>query len=59
MERQTINQPKHQKNRNNKEPPKIFWKFYDLYRRGQITIEEYRNLSGLPTNILSLYLRNI
>ena len=22
-----------------KEPPKVFWQYYDLYRRGKITID--------------------
>ena len=27
--------------------PNIFWKYYDLYRRKQITIEQFSLFSGL------------
>jgi len=42
-----------------KEPPKVFWQYYDLYRRGKITIDEYRNLSGISALLLSIYLNRI
>ena len=40
----------------NTSPPKTFWKFYDLYRRKEITFDEYVNLSGIPAPLLSIYL---
>lgn len=39
--------------------PKIFWKYYDLYRRRVITIEDYSLLTGLSKNRLSEYLHEI
>lgn len=42
-----------------KEIPKIFWKYYDLYRRGIITIKDYSLLTGFSKNSLSEYLREI
>ena len=42
-----------------KEPPKVFWKHYDLYRRGKITIEEYSGFSNISVFLLSIYLHNI
>lgn len=30
------------------EPPKSFWKYYDLYRRRRITLAEYAEKTGLP-----------
>ena len=41
------------------EPPIIFWKYYDLYRRGMITINDFVSLSGISTSLLSIYLRII
>lgn len=41
------------------EIPKKFWKYYDLYRRGKMTIEEFSNQSGLTISDLLLYLSSI
>lgn len=30
-----------------RDPPKAFWKYYDLYRRKQITLDEYAVMTGL------------
>ncbi len=38
------------------EIPNIFWKYYDLYRRGKMTIEEFSRQSGLSVTNLKLYL---
>ena len=59
MEQHIINQLSHNADHDSKEPPKIFWKFYDQYRRGKITIDDFMKLSGLPIRLLSSYLRNI
>jgi len=40
-------------------PPKAFWKYYDLYRRGKISADEYMNLSGFSATMLSRYLSSI
>lgn len=37
-------------------PPKVFWKYYDLYRRKQISLEEFSRLSGLKTYEICSYL---
>jgi len=42
-----------------KELPKVFWQYYDLYRRGKITIDEYRSFSGISAPLLSIYLSSI
>ena len=42
-----------------KEPPKVFWQYYDLYRRGKITIDEFRSLSGISVSLLSTHLCSI
>ena len=52
-------QHKHQADLDFEEPPKVFWKFYDLYRRGKITLDEYRNSSGISASLLSMYLCSI
>lgn len=36
--------------------PKIFWKYYDMYRRKIITLTEYETLSGIRTELLTEYL---
>lgn len=41
------------------EIPKIFWKYYDLYRREQLTIEEYSAKSGLSANEIEYFLQEI
>lgn len=35
------------KKNGNAEIPNVFWKYYDLYRRGQITLQTFVVLSGL------------
>ena len=52
-------QYEHQVNLVYDEPPKVFWKFYDLYRRRMITLDEYRSSSGIPASLLSMYLSSI
>ena len=39
--------------------PKVFWKYYDLYRRKQITFNEYIALSGIQEELLAEYLNYI
>ena len=36
--------------------PNVFWKFFDLYRRQVITIEEFSLNSGLPISELQMFL---
>lgn len=38
------------------EIPKKFWKYYDLYRRGKMTVEEFSKQSGLAVIDLLFYL---
>lgn len=45
--------------RNVLEIPKAFWKYYDLYRREKISIEEYSLKSELPQEDLLRYLSTI
>lgn len=40
-------------------PPPIFWKYYDLYRRKQISISEFSEYSGLLVDDLFLYLKSV
>ena len=44
---------------NNKrvEPPKAFWKFYDLYRRKQISLQQFSQLSGLSLHEVQVFLK--
>ena len=37
--------------------PKIFWKYFDLYRRKKITIQKYSEMTGLHIAILEAFLR--
>ena len=37
-----------------RDPPKAFWKYYDLYRRKQITLDEYAVMTGLALRDLPL-----
>ena len=37
--------------------PKAFWKYYDLYRRKQISLLDFSKLSGLSEYMLQLYLK--
>ena len=39
--------------------PKIFWAFYDLFRRKQITLREFSQKSGLPQEEIVRYLKEI
>lgn len=41
------------------EIPKVFWKYYDLYRREKISIEEYSLKSKLPQEEILRYLSAI
>lgn len=36
--------------------PKEFWKWFDLYRRNQITLEEYAVHSEIPIEDIIFYL---
>ena len=38
------------------EPPKVFWKYYDLYRRKQITLNDYVVKTGLELPAICYYL---
>ena len=38
------------------EPPKTFWKYYDLFRRKQITLEQFSQLSKITIDELHFYL---
>lgn len=39
--------------------PKSFWKFYDLYRRKQITLLEFSRLTGFSEDTLRAYLKTV
>ena len=39
-----------------RDPPKAFWKYYDLYRRKQITLDEYAVMTGLAPSAICRYL---
>ncbi len=41
------------------EIPKKFWKYYDNYRRGKMTIEEFSKQSELAVSELLIYLSSI
>lgn len=41
------------------EPPKIFWKYYDLYRRKCLSLNEYASVTGLSTVAIRYYLKDI
>lgn len=38
------------------EPPKIFWRYYDLYRRKKMSLEKFAQCSNLPMDELRQYL---
>ena len=40
------------------EPPKVFWKYYDSYRRRKITLSEYSLASCMPISLIQYYLKN-
>ena len=39
--------------------PKIFWRYYDLFRRKQITLEVFSAKTGLTHETIMGYLRDI
>ena len=39
--------------------PNIFWKYYDLFRRKQLSFEEFTEKTGLEKDIILLYLQKI
>lgn len=39
--------------------PKIFWKYYDLYRRNKINLEEFSQKTGLTKTEIEAYLKEI
>ncbi len=42
-----------------REFPKIFWKYYDLYRRRMITLADFSEKSGLPEDEIVYYLKTV
>lgn len=40
------------------EPPKVFWKYYDLYRRKRISLSEYAAATGLSAFAIRHFLKN-
>lgn len=40
----------------NSDIPNIFWKYYDLFRRNQISIRKYSELTGIRTQTIVKYL---
>lgn len=41
------------------EPPKVFWKYYDLYRRKRISLSEYAAATGLSAFSIRHFLKNV
>ena len=41
------------------EPPKVFWKYYDLYRRKRISLSEYAAATGLSAFVIRRFLENV
>lgn len=41
------------------EIPNVFWKYYDLYRRGQITIQTFAVYSGLTKAQIRKHLKSL
>ena len=41
------------------EPPKVFWKYYDLYRRKRISLSEYAAATGLSVFAIQHFLKNV
>ncbi len=41
------------------EPPKVFWKYYDLYRRKKISLSEYAAATGLSAFAIRHFLKNV
>ena len=42
-----------------KEPPKIFWKYFDLFRRKQISVQEFSSLTEISLLELEQYTEHI
>lgn len=40
-------------------PPKVFWKYYDLYRRKRISLSEYAAATGLSAFAIRHFLKNV
>lgn len=41
------------------EAPKMFWKYYDLYRRKRISLSEYAAATGLSAFAIRYFLKNV
>ena len=41
------------------EPPKVLWKYYDLYRRKRISLSEYAAATGLSAFAIRHFLKNV
>lgn len=41
------------------DPPKVFWKYYDLYRRKRISLSEYTAATGLSAFAIRHFLKNV
>ena len=41
------------------EPPKVFWKYYNLYRRKRISLSEYAAATGLSAFAIRHFLKNV
>ena len=39
--------------------PNVFWKYYDLYRRKQISLEEFVSLSQLTKSEIQAFLKKL
>lgn len=39
--------------------PKSFWKYYDLFRRKKMTLEQFVTLSKLPEHIVLSFLKEL
>ena len=42
-----------------KKPPKIFWKYFDSYRRNTISLFQFSKYTGLPCSTLELFLKQV
>ena len=41
------------------DPPNVFWKYYDLYRRKRISLSEYAAATGLSAFAIRHFLKNV
>lgn len=41
------------------DPPKVFWKYYDLYRRKRISLSEYAAATGLSAFSIRHFLKSV